>query len=247
MSERAPYSRVYWTVRDDPRLVDIYADDHHWATWNRLLLAADMAWPAPADMPASVRRASLRALEAAGVLELLPGGLFRFHGLEAERGRRREAAAYSAAHRSGTGRVPNAPRTGTERTPDGVLASRDSRDEPRRAETSRADADGRDDLEAWLAVKFRAPTPAQRTFLDGYCRTFDVTGPARAERLIFAHPDDPIAALKADLEAWREERRQETTRAEVPKPPVHRPASKFTGINAELAAMFRAKDEGATT
>lgn len=137
MSERAPYSRVYWTVRNDPRLAGIYSDDHHWAAWNRLLLAADMAWPAPADLPANIRRASLRALEAAGVIELVPGGLFCFHGLDAERGHRREAAAASAirrwsAERPHTERIPNASPTQTERHA--------SRAEPRQAETTRASA-----------------------------------------------------------------------------------------------------------
>ena len=130
MSERAPYSRVYWTVRNDPRLVGIYSDDHHWAAWNRLLLAADMAWPAPADLPANVRRASLRALEAAGVIELLPGGLFCFHGLDSERGRRRDAAAASSAHRLHTGRGPNGTQPVPERLP--------SLAEPRQDETTRA-------------------------------------------------------------------------------------------------------------
>ena len=147
MSERAPYSRVYWTVRNDDRLAGIYSDDHHWATWNRLLLAADMAWPAPADLPANARRASLRALEAAGVIELLPGGLFCFHGLDTERGRRREAAVTSAAYRSPTGRAPNGDRTVPGRGPDASLASRVSRAEPSRAETSRAPAREGPDLD----------------------------------------------------------------------------------------------------
>jgi hypothetical protein len=103
-------------------------------------------------------------------------------------------------------------------------------------------SDGRADLEAFLAVRFRAPTPAQRAFLDAYCRTFDVTGPARAERIIFANPDDPIGALKADWAAWREERKAEALAAEVPKPPARRPARGLTGINAELAALLREQD-----
>jgi phage tail protein X len=83
-----PYSRVYWSVRDDDRLAAIYGDDHHLATWLRLLLAADMAWPAPADVPRAVNRASLEALKQAGVIVVQPNGLFRFHGLDAERERR---------------------------------------------------------------------------------------------------------------------------------------------------------------
>ena len=111
MGERAPYSRIYWTVRSDDRLASIYPDDRHLATWVRLLIAADMSWPAPADLPGSVRRASLAALEAAGVIELLAGGLFRFHGLDTERGRRAEAARLSAGHRTHTERIPDADRT----------------------------------------------------------------------------------------------------------------------------------------
>jgi hypothetical protein len=92
MSDRAPYSRVYWTIRADDRLAGIYPDNHHLATWLRLLIAADMAWPAPADVPSTARKASVEYLAEAGVIELLAGGLFRFHGLDAERGRRRDAA-----------------------------------------------------------------------------------------------------------------------------------------------------------
>lgn len=68
--------------------------------------------------------------------------------------------------------------------------------------------DGRVDLEAWLMVKRRPPTSRQREFMDAYCQTFDVTGPARAERLILSHPDDPIAALKEDLDEFRKARLQ---------------------------------------
>jgi hypothetical protein len=134
MSDRAPYSRVYWTVRSDPRLVDIYANDHHWATWNRLLLAADMAWPAPADLPATANRSSLRALVAAGVIEILPGGLFAFHGLDTERGRRRAAAASYTGPR----RDPSGSETGPRRDPAGTQTppSRRALDETRRDEPS---------------------------------------------------------------------------------------------------------------
>lgn len=99
--DRAPYSRVYWTIRNDPRLLGIYPNDAHLATWMRLLLAADMSWPAPADIPSNVSRKSLEALESAGIIELVAGGMFTFHGLDAERGRRREAAAASARRRYG--------------------------------------------------------------------------------------------------------------------------------------------------
>ena len=112
---------------------------------------------------------------------------------------------------------------------------------------TRETPDGRDDLEAFLQVRFSAPTPRQRSFLDAYVRTFDVTGPARAARLIWANPDDPIGALKADLAAWRAERTAEAKAAEAPKAPAPRRASGLTGVNAELAAMFAAKDREAVS
>ena len=131
MSERSPYSRVYWTIRNDPRLAAIYPVDSLLAAWIRLLIAADMAWPAAADVPASVKKSSLTALCDAGIVELLPSRLFRFHGLDSERGRRREAAQASVAHRTGIGRVSDGYRTIPERST--------SRAEPSRAENSRAE------------------------------------------------------------------------------------------------------------
>lgn len=119
--DRAPYSRVYWTIRNDPRLLGIYPNDAHLATWMRLLLAADMSWPAPADIPSNVSRKSLDALESAGVIELVAGGMFTFHGLDAERGRRREAAAASARRRYG--RSADEERTQSIRSADAVLSS----------------------------------------------------------------------------------------------------------------------------
>lgn len=151
MSERAPYSRVYWTIRDDPRLEAVYPSDAHLATWLRLLLAADMAWPAPADVPASIRRSSLRALCDAGIIELLPSGLFRFHGLDTERGRRREAAQASAGRRSVSERGPSGERTPTQRHLDASLAET-RRDETRGGARAREDTEPDDGPVAWLAA-----------------------------------------------------------------------------------------------
>ena len=125
MGERAPYSRIYWSVRNDPRLLSIYSDDHHWATWCRLLLAADMSWPAPADLPASARRSSLTALEAAGIIELLPGGLFTFHGLDTERTRRSESGRNASAVRWQSERNASGMRSDTERNASRAEQSRD--------------------------------------------------------------------------------------------------------------------------
>jgi hypothetical protein len=105
-----------------------------------------------------------------------------------------------------------------------------------------ADDDGRRDLEAWLLVRFRPPTPAQRRFLDTYCRVFDATGPERAERLILANPDDPIAALKADLQAFRAERSAEAA-AQESRPRAPRRPGGLSSVNAELARMFAQHSE----
>lgn len=97
--EYGPYSRVYWQIRADDRFAGIYTDNHHLATWLRLLIAADAVWPAPADLPRSARQTSVSALEAAGLIELLPGHLYRIHGLDAERERRASAGKAGAAAR----------------------------------------------------------------------------------------------------------------------------------------------------
>lgn len=243
MSDR-PYSRHYHDLVDDPKFTDIFPDDRHYACWSRLLMIADQAWPASAHLPATARRASVKKLAEVGLIDLLPDGRFRVHGLQHEREQRAANASHAA-----TERWRNTPRNANGNAE--RIASAPGTRMPRRDETSidetRQDADGRDDLEAFLSVSFRAPTERQRAFLDGYCRTFDQTGPARAARLIFAHPDDPIGALKTDLQAWRDQRRTEAQAAEAPKPEPHRrPAKGLTGINGELAAMFRAKDQEAT-
>ena len=103
MSDRAPYSRVYWSVMDDPKFDGIREDPRHFGSWGLLLIVADMAWPAPAFPPPAVSKTSMRLLIEAGLVDSLSGGRFRIHGLDAERGRRRDAA------RTGSKRDPNAP------------------------------------------------------------------------------------------------------------------------------------------
>lgn len=119
-----PYSRVYWRVAEDPRFLTIYPDDRHLATWLRLLMLADAMYPTAAPIPATARRASVKALIDCGLIEAIPGGLFRVHGLAAERTRR------------GAGREPDGRRTGTGPEPVRTLA-RAGVDETRRDETSK--------------------------------------------------------------------------------------------------------------
>lgn len=212
MSEQRAYVRVYWTIIDDPKFSEVYDDDRALACWLRLLISADQAWPASASVAASVRRPSLDKLVRVGLVDLVAGGRYRIHGLDAERNARQDAARNAAAMRWQSTRNAGASDT---RMP--------NRAEPSKAEPSRAEDDGRADLEAFLEVRFRPPTEAQRTFMDGYVRTFDLTGPERAARLILANPADPIGALKRDLAEFRDKRAAEARASEVPKPKA-RPA-----------------------
>ena len=92
MSERAPYSRVYWSVLQDPKFAGIRNDMRHFGSWTLLLLVADMAWPVPAFVPPTVPKASLTKLVEAGLIDLTGDGMFRVHGLDGERDRRKAAA-----------------------------------------------------------------------------------------------------------------------------------------------------------
>lgn len=230
-----PYARLYLELVDDEKFAAIYDDDHHFAAWCRLLMIAEPAWPASAHLPATVRRASVRALSDAGLIDLQPGGRYRIHGLDAERERRHQQAQ-SASNARWNARS-NA-RASDVRMP--------NRTEPNLTEPNRGasitDDDGRADLEAFLLVCHRAPTQRQRAFLDAYQDTFDETGPERAERIILGHPDDPIGALKADLEDFRKERLAAAVAAEHKPRPPRRSGGGLTGVNAELARMFLAQE-----
>jgi hypothetical protein len=224
MGERSAYSRVYWSIADDPRFEAIYGDDHHLATWLRLLLIADQAHPASAHLPRIVHRASLRALLDSGLIDAMPGDRYRVHGLDAERERRRTWA---------TTRGPDGDRTvsstDTERSPNGAESSGLRRDETRLDKGRRDDAreslngyDGRADLEAFVLITRRAPTARQRQLLDGLLTIHDLTGPQWAADIMLAHPEDPIGAVIEADKAYRAERIEEAKAQEKPKPAVRR-------------------------
>lgn len=94
-----PYSRLYWRLVDDPKFAEIYSEDHHFATWLRLLMIADQAYPATAHLPALARKASVARLAEAGLIDLLPNGRFRLHGLASEREKRAQSGRNAAAVR----------------------------------------------------------------------------------------------------------------------------------------------------
>jgi hypothetical protein len=253
VSRTPEYVRVYQSVIDDPKFDGIYDDDRHFAAWVRLLMAADATWPASCQLPASARKSSVKALVEAGIVDLRPGNRFRIRGLDAERERRAEAGRVG-------GKVSGSRRTTVERplnerstTSAGAVQPA----EPSRAETeyepSTRDAASREPIDrivdVWLSVKYRLPSEKQRAFLFAYLQTFDVSGEARAERLILSNPADPIEAMKRDLAEFREER-VKTLAAEVKAPPPRRPRGLPTHVRElaeewERQARERAALEGA--
>ena len=162
-------------------------------------VVVDDAWPALLDFDADLAD----ELVAVGLLDeggFIPEQVWGewFAPANARRQRSRERwARYNANRNADTTEEPRGSDVGTATSVPTVRPS---------GPTDRPSDDGRDDLEAFLIVKHRPPTKPQRDLMDNYCRVFDVTGPARAAQLIYAHPDDPIGALKADLDAFRKER-----------------------------------------
>jgi hypothetical protein len=173
VSDRAPYSRIYWAIIDDAKFATIYDDDGHLATWLRLLLIADQAWPASAHLPSTARRRSVAELARVGVIDLLPGSRYRIHGLDPERERRgREqtnggAVRAATAERDEQGRfLPSS--DGATAGPalvaiGGSPATQLRRDEPRRDETSLdAGLDGWDVFETYYSLTNRFPSKGSR-------------------------------------------------------------------------------------
>lgn len=150
MSERAAYSRVYWSIVDDPKFETVYDNDNHLASWLRLLLIADQSHPSSAYLPANVRKASVVILADVGLIDLLPRNRFRVHGLDAERERRRIAA--TSRPPTVTTRVPDGDRTVTERGPlvPGTTGLRRDEDKTRRDEEDARDClDTYHELTGW--------------------------------------------------------------------------------------------------
>lgn len=99
MSERKPYSRIYWSVMDDPKFDGIREDVRLFGSWSLCLVLADMAWPAPAYVPPTIQRSAFRRLVDCQLLDELPGHRFRVHGLDKERAVRSAHGAHAASGR----------------------------------------------------------------------------------------------------------------------------------------------------
>lgn len=223
--EDRKYSRVYWSVNDDPKFDGIRGDSARFGTWVRLLMVADAVWPSSPTLPRWVRKGHLDALIAAGIVDVLPEDRFRIRGMDAERSARSNAASNAAASRW---RMPRQDET--------------SKDETRRDEVTHEVDDKRADLEAFVVLTRRAPTPKQRRLLDEMLDRHDLTGPAWAADIMYRHPDDPIGAVIDADKTWRDAKIAEARAHEKPTPKPRRPKGlpqTTREIMAEMAMLNR--------
>lgn len=151
-----PYSRHYHELVDDPKFADVYPDDHHYACWSRLLMLADQSWPASAPIPASARRASVKVLADARLIDLLPNGRFRMHGLDAERQRRSQSAKDAADARWNSERNADGSADGNaDASPTGMPRrdeKRTAEKRPAKGERDVAAAEGAPDPEGTVVI-----------------------------------------------------------------------------------------------
>lgn len=173
-AQQDPYVRVYYRVIDDPKFSGVFDDDARLACWLRLLLVADGTWPAPAPIPANVRRGPFQHLVDVGLIDLVAGGRYRIHGMDSERGERRAKAQKAANTRhSGSNAVAVHPHSGSSanrngRADDGNMHSAPIRSEPLRTEPrqrARSGSDGTWDV-ANLVSELTGYTPSPKVTED---------------------------------------------------------------------------------
>ena len=104
---RDAYIAVPHAIAEDDRFEKIYGDDARLATWLRLRLAADRAWPAPAMLP-PLEPEIVADLVDVELIEIVSNGRYRVPGLDEARAKRIEAARI-AGLASGQARQPKPP------------------------------------------------------------------------------------------------------------------------------------------
>lgn len=236
------YARVYFDrIASDPKFDGIRSDRARYGSWLMMLQEAEKAWPSPAFLLPTrwVPRADVALFAERGIVDLTDDGRYTMHGLDSVRAERSKRASDAAHARWDAERNANG---NASRNADASAASMPRRDETRKDETSNTARDP-EWLKAWWATgRTYMPSEKQQALIDSYLRTFDVTGDERLAGVFLRGSGDPIAALKADLAAFRAERIAAAKAEETPKPAPRRPARGLTGINAELAAMLREQD-----
>lgn len=160
MNPSGRYSRVYWEIIDDPKFLSVYDDDRALATWLRLLIVADMAYPATPPVPVGTQRRALEVLESSGIIELVGSSRFRIVGLAAERDRR-SAPGRAGAEARWSGRSAEAMRphsVGTAPLPDVALPVKKSKEEQSRAEEEKVEDASDDHLDAYYRLTGSFPS-----------------------------------------------------------------------------------------
>jgi hypothetical protein len=94
-----PYSRMYWSVMDDPKFDGVREDVRLFGAWALFLLYADMSYPAPTYRPPTISIGVMNRLVAQGLVDELSGKRYRIHGLASEREMRSHNARNAAASR----------------------------------------------------------------------------------------------------------------------------------------------------
>jgi len=231
MSERAAYSRVYWSIVDDPKFISIYDDDHHLASWLRLLLIADQAHPASAHLPANVRRQSVTALADCGLIDL-SGQRYRVHGLDAERERRRLAAT----NRPPTTRDPSGTRPVPERDPSGIQTRDLSLAEGRQDKPSQAETG--DPLDTYWTLSGSFPSGNAKKWLEEMSNEFgpEATSNALASEWSHGSRNDFLKRAQNRLRADEDKAKKAAEAKVTEKEQTRRAAMGITPEEAERRA-----------
>lgn len=176
--ELGPYARLYMSLRDDDKFVEVYCDDRAFATYCRLLMIAEADWPTSAHLPHGVHRRSLAILERVGLIDLRPGGLFRVSGLDKERERRSAHAKRASNARW------NAPSIAPSNAQTMLVQERVRE----RAKNEHAPLPPEDPADAYWSLTGRYPTDKVLGWLDDLASRFGAEATTR--HLALAHIED---------------------------------------------------------
>lgn len=213
------FVRIYHSIKTDEKLRAVYDNKALLGWYVTLLLEAHSAYPQPAYIPRSMPDTALNPLVDIGVIAV-DGDFYTVCGLSKEK-------AEVIGRQGGMIRAATAERDEGGRFIAGIPTPLPD------------NADGRDDIEAYVQIKRRAPTPKQRQLLDDILARHDVTGPKWAADIMLSNPENPIGALLDADRAWRDERKAyavaEERRSQRRKPGLRDP------LLQEIARTFAEK------
>jgi hypothetical protein len=241
VSERQPYSRIYWSIIDDPKFATVYDDDKRLATWLRLLIVADQAHPASPSIPFGTDKKALAHLTEVGLVVLGTGFRFRIKGLDAERIRRRPPNAGPPPEPDP---FPSDPGPGPDR--DGVgteSVDEQSRDEQSKDETRTARAP--DPADAYWSLTGKYPNGGALSWIDDMSSSY---GPESVVKAIAkAHLQDKSAAtllgraqdlLRSEARALDKQSQAEVRQRIEEKRAAPRQVVDQEAVNAEIRKLM---------